>query len=300
MDLADSIRSYYFSNFDKLSKPRQFHFASRLAAWESSAEAAEKLHLLRDYMLPSSTKNMLSRLLQSPLGRIYEDNKRRPFFDKYAQLHGINLALFRLRHLKEIYGIDLRDTFWELVSRQELIKLNQGLRGDAEALRWLSSFAVNHLYLSELLFGDEFQLEPEIFLNASRGFDLDDPVQLNLNIYLFTHCIIADSNFYCRFAPAEREPVYSGMLGIMDRLVGSDAAKLDVELEYLVANRILGRNSTLEEMIYRRLPDLLSPEGSYLIERRNSQTNRKSNSLDASEHRNVLYIMSTSRFRPDR
>jgi hypothetical protein len=297
VDLAAHIRNYYFKNFAKLSAPRQFHFASRLAAWEGSADARKKLTPLQSYLLPGSPKHTFAQLLKKPVGPIYEGAKRMPFFERYPMLHGINIALFRIKHLKDIYGIDLRHVLWELVSRDDLKKLNQALRTDVKATGWLSSFWVNHLYLSELLFGEEFSLDPELLIAASERYDINDVVQLNLNIYFLTHCIIADSNFYLRSPPAHRMPIYIEMLNILDRLIEHGGAKLDAQLEYLVTSRICGRTSPFENIVYKQLPSLLNSDG-YLTEPTGQFSDKSSNSLDASEHRNVLYIMSTTEFSP--
>jgi hypothetical protein len=299
MDLAAHIRNYYYKNFDKLSAARQFHFASRLAAWEDSAEARDKLIPLQSYLLPGSPKHTLSQLLKKPVGPIYEGAKRILFFERYPMLHGINTALFRIKHLKDIYGIDLRHVLWELISRDDLKKLNQALRTDVEAMVWLSSFWVNHLYLSELLFGEEFSLDPKLHIAASERYDINDVVQLNLNIYFLTHCIIADSNFYLRLPPTHRLPIYIEMLNILDRLIEHRGAKLDAQLEYLVTNRICGRTPAHQNRVYRQLPSLLSSDG-YLTEPAGQFSDKSPNSLDASEHRNVLYIMSTTEFSPQK
>src|SRR5438552_1813322 len=107
MSLPQEIKQYYFDNFKALPTGRQFHFASRLAAWEGSPEAIEVLRELRNYLLPSDSRTVLSEILEKPVGSIYGKSLRKIYFEKYPKLFGIHNALFRIRHLKEIYGLDI-------------------------------------------------------------------------------------------------------------------------------------------------------------------------------------------------
>lgn len=292
MDLTDSIRRYFFDNFDRLKPRRRFHFASRLAAWEGLQEATDKLGELKSFMVPLDHNRMFSHLLNQPLGLTYAQDRRRPYFQKYSSLHGLNLCLFQIRHLKEVYGIDLRDSFTRVVDIDDARDSACELLSDLEALRVLSSFAVNHLYLLDKLYGLEF--DPAIFLKIA-DYDESDDTQLNLTIYMLTHCLIAESNFYSDLIPANRLKVYASMIDILDSLISKQTGiKIDVKLEYLVASRICHRVSPFQERICAQLSRHLSPAG-YIID---VQGAPGINNLNTSEHRNVLFIMSQSAYSP--
>lgn len=249
-------------------------------------------------MVPSDIRRMFENLMEYPLGPVYADDSRRRFFHKYPKLHGLNMCLFQIRHLKEIYGLDLRDDFLEVVNKTQLDKSARDIQSDPSALKYLSSFAVNHIYLLKKLYGLPGDLDPEVFLNMRPEYDESDPAQLNLLVYLFTHCVIAESNFYSETLPKDRLAIYTGMMDALDGLVDNPDVKLDAKLEYLVASRISGRISPLQGAIHGRLRQ--SPDGDYIIDPRVISGGVDLNSLNVSEHRNVLYIMSCSAYRPRR
>lgn len=299
MKLADNIRRYFFANFDKLPQNRQFHFASRLAAWEGSKEATDKLRELKPLILPTDADQMFKDLLNYPLGPIYADQYRRKYFQKYPKLHGINMCLFQIRHLKEIYGLDLRHHFLNFVNHEELAQSANDILHDTPALKFLSSFAVNHIYLLQKLYGISTDLDPELFFKMHSKYDKANPAQFNLLVYLLTHCVIAESNYYSEGLPANKLEAYLQMMELLDRLVaGRSDVKLDALLEYLVASRICGRVAPAQRRVHAQLSNQLSDDGTYIIDLQNYSSGIDINSLNVSEHRNALYIMSTSSFRP--
>jgi len=297
MDLADNIRRYFFDNFDSLPPGRAFHFASRLAAWEGSDEAIEKLRGLKSFMLPGPPEELLAELLQSRLDEVYAASRRRKYFEEYPLLHGVNSALFRIRHLKEVYGVDLREELLKKIDYDVMVSMADRLIARPEALMNLSSFAVNYLYLLEKLYDAPAGLSPELFLKLYDSYDLQDPQQLNLLIYMFTHCIIAESNYYIEEIPTERLGSYQKMIALMHELMERPGIKLDARLEYLVASRICHLESPLQTPTEMEMTGLLGSDG-YIIDKQSQQQNSRINSLAVSEHRNVLFIMSTSAYRP--
>ncbi len=298
MSLVEQIRQYYFDNFEYLTPSKRFHFASRLAAWEGSVQAKQALVELKPLMVPKAGASTLKGLFEQPLGPVYADNLRRRYFEQYNLLHGANNMMFRVRHLKEIYGIDLSDDLLDIVKLNQLEELGQQLLADRLAVKWLSSFAVNCLYLLEKLDGVPLKLNPSWFLDLRNEYELKDPIQLNLLVYLFTHCIIAESNFYAQVIPASRLSIYIQMLETLDEVIGKyPGIRLDAKLEYLIASRICHKHAALEEKIYRLVEQSVSPKG-YIIEKLKSPDNHELNDINTAEHRNVLYIMSTTAYWP--
>jgi hypothetical protein len=299
MNLAQQIKQYYFENIQELPAGKSFHFASRLAAWEGSPQAAQRLRELKDYMLQPKSEDVLLEVLNMPPGKLYAADARKVYFDKYPRLFGIHNAFFRIRHLKEIYGLDLRDDFLKLVSKSELEDLYAKLSTDMDAVRILSRFAVDYIYLYEILYELNSRLDPRVLLAQKKNYNLDDPVELHLFIYLFTHSIIADSNFYIKNVPVDRLPLYKTMLQeLEDVMKGRTDIKLDNKFEFLVASRICDRETSLFVEINRQTNASLDDSGQFIIDRLNSGVNKALNTFSGSEHRNVLFIMSGSRFVP--
>lgn len=300
MSLSQEIKQYYFDHFDELPQDKQFHFSSRLAAWQGDQTAIDALYNLRDHMVSGQNiDGLLREILTKPAGRLYGKPVRQVFFDKYPALFGIHNCLFRIRHLKDIYGIDARQDFLGLVNAEDLEKLYSELTRDHEALRILSRFAVDFIYLYEILYEASNRLDPTVILNQDIKYDLDDTTQLHLFIYLYTHAIIADTNFYERPVPLDRLDVYRLMLSRLEGIVAKRAnIKLDNKFEFLVACRICGVDSVLFKKINNEAATALSPYGRFIIDELNGAPAAGLNGFARSEHRNVLFVMSCSAYRP--
>lgn len=299
MNLAQEIKQYYFEHINELPEDKRFHFASRIAAWQGDPEALKQLSELKNYMLPTDIAQVFNRILNKPPGKIYGKELRENYLHKYPKLFGIHNALFRIRHLKEIYGVDARKDLLNLVGQKELEKLYKDLTNDSQALRILSRFAVDYIYLYEILYGANERFDPQSILALKGGYDLKDKTQLHLFIYLYTHSIIADSNFYARQIPAHRLSVYRNMLNELESLIdGRSDIKLDNKFEVLVASRICGREADLGAEINKQAHRSLNAHGRFIIDKLNGNEEAKFNSLVGSEHRNVLFIMSSSPFSP--
>jgi len=301
MDLRQQIESYYFEHFGELAPDKQFHYASRLASWRKNPRAYKAIADLEDYMTNGGNiDSALKDVLASRIKNIYAKQERQVYFDKYKSLFGLHNAFFRIRHLKEFYGLDARDVLLKLVDYQELENLYNDLAGDQAALRILSRFAVDYLYLFEQLF-DHPRLDPGLIYSQKEHYDLTDPVQRHLFIYLFTHAIIADSNFYQRLIPPDQVALYTDMLKELENLFqdGSDY-KMDTKFEFLVACRLCGYGSSLFGSFEAQAAASLDPSSSYIIEPSADSPNEGINDFNRSEHRNVLFVMSGSAYDPER
>lgn len=298
MALEDEIRQYYFDNLGKLSKSNQFHFASRIAAWEGSDVADKCLRELRNFMIPTDMNTELSEILKKTWVNAYASKLRYSLLKKYPDLYGITCALFRVRHLKEIYNVDVRQDFIKLVNLSELEELQRELLNDKKALRILSTLAVNFLYLKEILLDESDNLDPTTFKDQKESYDLNDSVQTNLYVYLIAHCIIAESNYYSRNVPPKRLPVYKEMLEELVPIIKKNhGIRIDSKFEFLVSARICGIDSPLSVQIDKHAKLSLSSNGKYITEKL-VDSSKQLNSFDGSEHRNVLYIMSKTPFMP--
>lgn len=298
--LVNDVKTYYFDRFETMSQSHRFHYASRLAAWSNNQQAIDLLSRLKiAYVNPPHSLNQqqfLSELMHSPqTGRRVAHDLRLPYFEKYPNLFGIGKAIFRVRHLNIVCNIDIRKDFLTLCPKTELRQLLSDLSEDHDGLRMLSSFAVNTFYLADIHFGITIEsVSPEFWYEIGLSYDLDIKEHLQLLIYLYTHCIIADSNFYSRSIPPQNIPPYQKMIFRLEQIIGVhfERISLDNKLEFLVAAKIIGLSSTLEGRIYDEAMQSLSPNGNFIIEKLNQNNRSDRETFEKSEHRNVLLIMS--------
>lgn len=299
--LPEIIKQYYFDNISLLSEDKKFHFASRLAAWEGDVAAFALLEELRPFICDDPNSKVKELLTASPdKGKRNAHELRQPVFRKYPPLYGLHLALFRLRHLRYIYGLDAQDILFAQLPQAEIEELIKNLIADPVSMRILATFGVNTIYLYGLILQGRRLAEPEYFLDISQGYDTRDKQQLQLMIYLFTHCIIGESNFYVREVPAEYLPAYKKMLASLEPLIETyfDDIHLDNKLEFLVCCRICDYQSPLFARVYAECQKSLSPKGHFLVDTHNSNAQVARASFVKSEHRNVLFLMSQTPFKP--
>jgi hypothetical protein len=119
-------------------------------------------------------------------------------------------------------------------------------------------------------------------------------------MYLFTHCIIGDSNFYTQDINPKNRPAFRQMLKILENIIAENfqVINLDNKLEFLVCCRICGYETGLSEPIFNECRESLSDEGHFLVDKHNQNAQDSRQTIAGSEHRNVLFIMSSSLYRP--
>jgi SAM-dependent methyltransferase len=304
MKLQEQIKNYYFEHLDELSPDKRFHYATRLAAWEGEAISYDLLKSLQDYVMPADKPldTVIGELLkQQPHKGINAYGARKPFFDKYSGLYGIHSALFRVRHLKAVYGVDTLPVLFARVGKRRLDELAGQLMSDPEALKNLSTYAINYLYLyKDILLDEKDYIDVKSIIALKDGYDLANPKHIQLLIYLYTHCVIGASNFYTQELPAARREDYADMIKILEPLVSErfDEINLDNKLEFLVCAQICGIGTNISERIYQECAQSLSPNGDFLIDTHNKNAQADRVTPDKSEHRNVLFIMSCSPYEP--
>lgn len=310
MQLAENILDYYLAHLPELTEEKQFHLCSRLAAWTGNQKAIEQLAEMRRHYVPDPcTPDALKKQLQDILDNlepmpVNAAKIREPYFAKYPWLRGLELVLFRVRHLKEIYGVDARAALFELVPRRQLLEYKEQLLADPDALRILSTYAVNYIFLLERVVleqDNEESIDLKLFYNLADGYDLNDPVHLQLYIYLYTHCIIADAHFYVMPIPTYAAAIYTKMLQRLESVIADRIPELslDTKLEYLVCCRICDYSTSVTGAIYDECRDSVSPEGTFLVDTKNNFADRTAKkTFDASEHRNVLFVMSSLSYVP--
>lgn len=306
MKLQSTIKNYYFNHFDELPFHGQFHFVSRLSAWCADARATEILGSYQQRLAPTeqdALKQIVSLYRNPPLTHINSLAVRQPYFDAYPELQGLSLALFRLRHLKTIYDIDLTAHFQSVVSRDKLHQIADTLEQDDEALLALSTFAINYVFLTRYILQTNDENSSAFVQHVHKiavGSDLETPEQIQLLIYLYTHCIICDTNFYTKAVDALNVELFRTMLSELEQIIldNYNNIHLDNKFEYLVCCRILNYLPSLEltEHIDAETERSLSDDGDFLVDKINTFGQKARTTFATSEHRNVLFIMSRSAY----
>ncbi len=299
--LSNSIYKHYTDNFESLPFDKQLHFASRLFLWSEDEFGATQLAKLRPAVTADEHADVAIREVYAHgQETIHHGSKnaaelRAPYFKKYPQLRTLAMVLFRLTFLETIYGIDARQTLYELFDKAEIESLLNSLLADTEALAILSTHAVNVLYLyNRVVLKDDTALNPDQFLQLGpQIYDLTNPIELQLYIYLYTHCIIGESKFYARQLPEHYLSTYQQMTRELEDTMDAnfESINLDNKFEFLVCCKLVGHESTLAQRIENEAKASVSTDGMYLIDRHNNNPQTANTTLDLSEHRNVLYLL---------
>jgi hypothetical protein len=306
MQLHQAVADYYFDHIAELSSEKRFHWANRLYAWSGEPRALSLLAACRAALVPEPLHDAaLERLFRKLAGgsptaamHIPAFSLREPYFKTYAPLFGVEAAMFRLRHLETVYGVHGRAAFLRVISTDTLLDLERRLYADPQAVQILSTYAINFSYLlHRVLLEDEGGVDVEMLYGLGGRYDTTDKEQMRLLIYLYTHCIIAETNFYARPVPSSVLPTYRRMLQGLEKLIAEnfDGCSLDTKLEFLVCCRLCDYDTPLFARIHQECEQSISPDGTFIVDTLNDFAGlRTKKTFQASEHRNVLFVMSAS------
>lgn len=301
---VDLVSEEYASQISFLGEKR-FHYLSRLYLWNGDKAKGKKLQELQPKYI-GTTEGDYRKKLQEIFTQIPEHGDRmvakkarQIYFKKYPLLEPALGLLFKNLFAREIYRLDFRPYIRELVSAEDLLTLKFNLEKDEEALRTLSTHAINYLYMLEAyLETEEAKTDPAKYLLIGKSYPTESS---ELQIYFFTHCIIGASRFYTRKIPESGLELYRRMLHSTEEIIQNNffAISLDNKFEFLVCAKICGYVSGLEEKILAEANQSLSPDGNFLIDTRNAKASPDGrNDFVGAEHRNVLYLMAHTEFRP--
>ena len=294
-DLYLKVEKWHKNNFDLLGD-KKFHFASRLYLWRNDAFAKERLaKLKKEYVgIDKNAQEMKLRSFLNNKKREPAQTKiqkiRRPYHEKYPQLMSFDKILFRNLFCLTVYGIDLKDAIHNIGIKEDIIALRRTLLDDKEAIKALSTMAVNFFYTSQFILGNRFA-EPEFFLELLLDDWKRGKEYLHLRLYLATHAIIGESKFYAEPIVYKKE-VYVEIAKFAEKLIADnfDNISLDIKFEFLVCAKMMDFSSVLEGEIRKEAGKSLSQEGLFFVDRYNSNKGI-AESFEKSEHRNVLAIM---------
>lgn len=276
-----SVRDYYYQHFDELDSYDQFHFASRIKNYF-------KTHDFDDYFKQNVLDQDLAPIFaNNDYSKVNNAAERKPYFDKYPNLYAIEAALFRVNHLLNEWGIDIRDQFLQYEPKASLYALCDALLADDGAIATLSTWAVNVICLTEYLFPRGKNVVKQL---SEKALQLNFPNPL-LAIYLYTHIIICDTIFYTRPVNPDNKELFVALLDRCAEIITQnfDDLILDVRIEFLVCANLVGKDyPELRQKIQAECAQILSSQPFITDPRRP----KSRHTLSRAEHTNVLYIMS--------
>jgi len=305
-NLSNTIRAYFVEHFAELPLDKQFHFASRLWFWQQDETARSLLDELRPAMLP--TGDVIDSLRQIGSGQLLPLRPgsqnvlslRAPFFARYPGLRRAATILYYGLMLDACYGTNARERLSEILPPDELKALHDDLMNDPPALAMLSTHAVNFIYLYHRYVQQAENLPAVRTFTTLAGnpqiYDLADPLQTQLRIYLLTHTIIGESMFYQSPIPADMLAAYQSVMLLLEAIISENlsAINLDNKLEFLVCSRLTAYKTELEQQLLQEAAASVSDHGSYLVDRHNANPQTLYTTFDKSEHRNLLYLLATT------
>lgn len=273
-------------------RAKEFHYYSRMYNWTGRGEYCSHLAKVQSQIIGSKKKEtdeILAGLLNDKV-RLGND-LRSLRLAGYPELWPIKALLHRAFAAKFFFGVSIRPQLLQVVTRDELRQLRNKLLHDPVAIAELSSLAVNTLYYMDHLFGGEFRVNPKCIIEAASVAPVPSGRKAKSErVYLFTHAVIGASAYYAK--PIKKHlRTYRRIILLAEQFINDsyDEIRLDAKIEYLVANRLLGRASPLEQRIIAQAESSLSPDGNYIVDAGAPLSKRFS--ILRAEHRNVLYCM---------
>lgn len=304
--MNDPVYNYLKNNRYSFSNTNLFHYSTRLAAWNNTDYALTDLRKLKPLFVPDDIYASLINIKKTEIStknRLYPPREK--FFAKYPELFYIDLLTTRARHLKYVYGIDISYDLFRIYDKTFLNSLKDKILLDKECIKFLSTYAITVCYMiCEILDQPTDQINLDEIIEIGRTYNLEDPLEIRLYIYLFTHCIIYESNFYTETISNEKRlESFKKMLRTLDSLIckNFNLINLDNKLEFLVCCRICDFKSDIESRIYDECRKSIKSESEvFLVDKYNENKDYCNTDFNSSEHRNILYILSLNKFKPNK
>jgi RimK family alpha-L-glutamate ligase len=290
------IEEYFSKNIQFLPIKKQVHFFSRLYLWTKKDLYKSKLSKL----LPKDNKsiiqiinNILSR--HDSLSNINLYQTRKPYLQKYPKILNYFDVLFMEVLYKENFNIDIRHIVDQIIGQKEFVKIYNKLLHDKKSIAYLSTYAINILYMIENHLSLKTGIKPKQYLKISKEY-LKSRKYISLKIYLLTHVIIGQSKFYNQKVQYDIEQNIK-IIQYIEQLITNSFKKisLDIKLEFIVCTKMLNYKSQIENKILQEASSSMSKIGNYIIDIYNDNHDSFKKDFISSEHRNVLYIMADTK-----
>jgi len=276
MKISERARETYTERFWELRDDKRFHFATRV---KNHFGVKDFDDFFEEYFSDTELTELLSNNDYSEVN-YYE--QRKDYFEKYDKLFSIEASLCRITHLRNVLNLDLRHELLNQYSEEELFALCDALLEDKPAVSILSTYAIDTICLCENLFPRNIDVAQKLCEHIS---EIDSPAA----VYLVTHIIICDTNFYARKIGEQHQEIFCKLLAQCEEYISKnfEDITLDIKLEFLVCAKMAGFETSLKEKI-RQECEANMAEG-YLQDPRHKH---RLNTLNGAEHRNSLLMMS--------
>lgn len=302
---SKTIKQYYDNNFDKLDFDAKFHYASRMYLWLGEKKYLKELTNLKSQFIGNNykeTRKLLKELKNSNnAGYVRQEDLRRKYLDKYENLSSYNRLLSKNLFIKTVYNEDISDHILELIKKDELVYLLKKMEKDHNAVAILSTYFVNYFYFSKFIFSQKKYnnkfVDPDFFFKIyKKEYNSKNKNEVELMIYLLTHVIICESDFYSKKINQENKPVLLKMICELEKLIEDKFGEIsfDNKLEFLVCCKLLSYQSFLTEEIFNEVNSSVKGK-TYIEDIYNNNFDRSQDPFSRfAEHTNVLYIMASS------
>ena len=302
---SKTIKQYYDNNFDKLDFDEKFHYASRMYLWLGEKKYLKELTNLKSQFIGNNykeTRKLLKELKNSNnAGYVRQEDLRRKYLDKYENLSSYNRLLSKNLFIKTVYNEDISDHILELIKKDELVYLLKKMEKDHNAVAILSTYFVNYFYFSKFIFSQKKYnnkfVDPDFFFKIyKKEYNSKNKNEVELMIYLLTHVIICESDFYSKKINQENKPVLLKMICELEKLIEDKFGEIsfDNKLEFLVCCKLLSYQSFLTEEIFNEVNSSVKGK-TYIEDIYNNNFDRSQDPFSRfAEHTNVLYIMASS------
>jgi len=308
---AHQLVEDYYKHGIGFDSEATFHFASRMWLWSNDEWARQALDDARQQYIGTSgeeTGSKIDEMVQkfNTGGMTLSNSKkfREQHFNKFPRIPLYNRLFFKMMFADSIYSTDIRPQIRKHITDEELLETFRQLRADHDAIRVLSTHAINFFYLLKYYFRDntdmleKIQINPDEFIAISREYndELDKYTAQKMRIYLLTHVIIGESQFYQRRLADEK---YAPIIRELEQIIRDDfsGTSLDNKNEFLVCAKICGVETSLESIILDESANSLSWAGNFIVESNDWGDKNILHSLSQAEHRNVLFIMANKDFK---
>lgn len=302
---SKAIKQYYDDNFNKLDFDAKFHYASRMYLWLEEKKYFKELINLRGQFIGNNYKEMkkLLKELKSSSNSDYvrQEDLRRKYLNKYKNLSSYNRLLSKNLFMKTIYNEDISDYVLELIKKDKLVYLLKEVEKDRSAVAILSTYFVNYFYFLKFIFSQKNYnnkfVNPDFFFKIyKQEYNNKSKNEIELMVYLLTHVIICESDFYSKKINKKNKPILLEMIYKLEKLIKSKFGKIsfDNKLEFLVCCKLLDYQSFLTGKIFDEIDS--SAEGkTYIEDIYNNNFNQSKNPFSRfTEHTNVLCIMAST------
>ncbi len=294
--IAQTLRHYYLDRLDCLAPENAFHFLNRLFLMNQDLEAKRRLEQYRQWYIGETAIEHRERLKKCLKGRadIQFMPERETYLSAYPSVVFYNRLLFKVLLSRTVYGEEVWSYAKEVVPISELTATYDALLQDSSAVAFLSTYAVNFLWLFSDLQGEcsHRKLAEYVLHISETAYDLSKVAHVHLLLYLLTHAIIAESRFYAEPITDDVE-LYTQMIEKVESLIVAHyhALSLDSKCEFLVCARVLDHQTLLRKIIESEAKASWATQGNFLVDRWNLQSRRSMVNLDQREHMNTLFLM---------